>query len=434
MKRKLLSILALLCLTASSAWAGVIESGTNGNITWSLDDDGVLSISGSGEVPEEMFPYDWSNGTKVKKIIFADDCAITKLSTNMFVCYVNDSQLTDVEIKTTVPLAISNLVFYYYQDGAVNFTITAPSITSVGKHPFTNYGSPRYIVFNVPEPIPFDKGSFDDLEAGETVTIPAGCKIHTPGGYVFNDSYYQYEYKYWVEHGMEWKFWDDYGSDLVEGRDYEYSTESTEDLTSENASQVFGSATVIFASYNVTANMVNDAYWSTFYSNECNYQASEGTQVFSVNLTGDAIEMNEIADGIVKRGEGVVLKSNSASISMTPTTEAATGNWDDNSLTGTMSSITNPGNAYVLNYTATNGVGFYKLQSDGTIGANKAYLTYDGDLAREFFLFEEATGIETLDNLTISPIDNSVYDLQGRRVAQPTKGLYIVNGKKVVIK
>ena len=71
MRKKLLSILALLCLTASSAWAGVIESGTNGNITWSLDDDGVLSISGSGEVPEGMFPYDWSNGTKVKKIIFA---------------------------------------------------------------------------------------------------------------------------------------------------------------------------------------------------------------------------------------------------------------------------------------------------------------------------------------------------------------------------
>ena len=29
---------------------------------------------------------------------------------------------------------------------------------------------------------------------------------------------------------------------------------------------------------------------------------------------------------------------------------------------------------------------------------------------------------------------DNYYDLQGRRVAQPTKGLYIVNGKKVVIK
>ena len=28
----------------------------------------------------------------------------------------------------------------------------------------------------------------------------------------------------------------------------------------------------------------------------------------------------------------------------------------------------------------------------------------------------------------------NVYDLQGRKVANPTKGLYIVNGKKIVIK
>ena len=30
--------------------------------------------------------------------------------------------------------------------------------------------------------------------------------------------------------------------------------------------------------------------------------------------------------------------------------------------------------------------------------------------------------------------DENVYDLQGRRVEKPTKGLYIVNGKKIVIK
>lgn len=70
------------------------------------------------------------------------------------------------------------------------------------------------------------------------------------------------------------------------------------------------------------------------------------------------------------------------------------------------------------------------------LGNGVAHLVaYDGSdptLAREFFLFGDATGIEALDNLTISPIDHSVYDLQGRRVAQPAKGLYIVNGKKVI--
>ena len=68
--------------------------------------------------------------------------------------------------------------------------------------------------------------------------------------------------------------------------------------------------------------------------------------------------------------------------------------------------------------------------------ANKAYLTYDGVIggAREFFLFdEETTGVNTL-NGERKTMNGEYYDLQGRKVAQPAKGLYIVNGKKVVIK
>jgi len=45
---------------------------------------------------------------------------------------------------------------------------------------------------------------------------------------------------------------------------------------------------------------------------------------------------------------------------------------------------------------------------------------------------DDATGIHSIDNGQLT-IDN-VYDLSGRRVAQPSKGLYIINGKKVVLK
>ena len=185
-------------------------------------------------------------------------------------------------------------------------------------------------------------------------------------------------------------------------------------------------------SYDVTANLANGAYWATFYSNAGNYQAPVGTQVFAVTLTGTSIEMTEIEDRIVKSGEGVVLKNTTTgSITMTLDTETTpAGDFTGNSLKGTMTSITNPGNAYVLN--GKNGAGFYKLSDGGTIGANKAYLTYSGAGAREFFLFDEATGIEmpTVEDVNADAV---VYDLQGRRVVNPTKGLYIVNGKKVFI-
>ena len=46
----------------------------------------------------------------------------------------------------------------------------------------------------------------------------------------------------------------------------------------------------------------------------------------------------------------------------------------------------------------------------------------------------EATGIETLDGEPLTINHDEVYDLQGRRVSTPAKGMYIVNGKKVFIK
>lgn len=209
--------------------------------------------------------------------------------------------------------------------------------------------------------------------------------------------------------------------------------------TSVNVGPYFDNVThikvTVAAPVNVTANEgATGQYWATFYSNEMNYQAPEGTQVFKVNLTGTAIEMTEITDRIVKSGQGVVLKkTTSGSITMNPTSSNGSGDYSDNSLTGTMTNITNPGNAYVLN-NGTQGVGFYKLSSGGTIGANKAYLTYSSGAAPRFFGFDgNTTGIDaTLVNS--EKVNSVVYDLQGRKVAQPTKGLYIVNGKKVVIK
>lgn len=76
--------------------------------------------------------------------------------------------------------------------------------------------------------------------------------------------------------------------------------------------------------------------------------------------------------------------------------------------------------------------------SNVAVPSSKAYLKvlkadYDASGARLNFVFDDVvTGIRTIDNQTID--NSSVYDLQGRRVANPARGLYIVNGKKVVIK
>lgn len=75
----------------------------------------------------------------------------------------------------------------------------------------------------------------------------------------------------------------------------------------------------------------------------------------------------------------------------------------------------------------------FKKSSGGTLAAGKAYLVMAGAGAPELGVdFGGTTGI---DNVQSSKVNvQSYYNLAGQRVGNPTKGLYIVNGKKVIIK
>ena len=87
---------------------------------------------------------------------------------------------------------------------------------------------------------------------------------------------------------------------------------------------------------------------------------------------------------------------------------------------------------YVLN-----GKRFVHVSSAGTIAANRCWLEVgNATTARQLQIVNgETTGIKNLnDNDNENENENCYYDLQGRRVAQPAKGLYIINGRKVVAK
>ena len=75
--------------------------------------------------------------------------------------------------------------------------------------------------------------------------------------------------------------------------------------------------------------------------------------------------------------------------------------------------------------------------STGNINGFRAYFQLH-DLpneARSFAMnFDDETTALTLVNSEQRRVNSEVYDLQGRKVAQPIKGLYIVNGKKFIIK
>ena len=85
--------------------------------------------------------------------------------------------------------------------------------------------------------------------------------------------------------------------------------------------------------------------------------------------------------------------------------------------------------------------GKFKKINTGVMPANKAYLPIantllSGSGAREFtFIFNDGatTGVSEVTSHTAQQPD-AIYDLQGRKVETPKRGLYIINGKKVMIK
>ena len=97
---------------------------------------------------------------------------------------------------------------------------------------------------------------------------------------------------------------------------------------------------------------------------------------------------------------------------------------------------------FILANDATKGVGFYPLSKAGELGPNKAYLQLPtaalpagARVIRLLFEDEETTGVGAALNDKCKMInDKAVFDLQGRHIAKPTRGLYIKAGKKVFVR
>ena len=95
-----------------------------------------------------------------------------------------------------------------------------------------------------------------------------------------------------------------------------------------------------------------------------------------------------------------------------------------------------------MDVTVGEGYTLYKdefvMVSSGTLPAGITFLPASGTLARMLTIYADDGNVTGIDD--IGQADNgqsgndNYYDLSGRRVERPTKGLYIVNGKKVVFK
>ena len=215
----------------------------------------------------------------------------------------------------------------------------------------------------------------------------------------------------------------------------------------------------------------NDTYWATF-SNPTNdvtlsVPSDRTLNVYNATVSGGKMTLTERNNQVAKE-EGVLLKTDGEYVNAkaNKTNELTAASSDENHLVATPAeaqTVTAETGCklYRLTYNKAatkEGLGFY-LSVDKDNNSNdgislkatpgKAYLQVSENEAKDpssaalarSFVFgggNETTGIE---GITIMGTDvqrhgtiEGIFDLQGRKISNPTKGIYIKNNKKVVIK
>lgn len=181
----------------------------------------------------------------------------------------------------------------------------------------------------------------------------------------------------------------------------------------------------------------NDTYYATF-SSACAC-AFVGAEVFTVNVEGENIVLNEVASKQVPANTGVLVKStaNVVAVNRLETAPAIEGT---NLLKPACEKMTEGFKFYKLaydNFTEKTGLGFYWGATEGgafTVKPGLAYLAVPQAQAANVkgFSFDGTqTGINGVEATTAK---GAIYNLNGQRVEKAQRGIYIQNGKKFIVK
>lgn len=212
------------------------------------------------------------------------------------------------------------------------------------------------------------------------------------------------------------------------------------DITEYLQFKVSGQAIVCFdITYNTTQQMsvtIKETGYATLYTDYA-VTIPEGVEAFTgkYNAETQTVQLTPVTTTIPKETAVILHTETPGTYSFVKADDVAA--ITNNDLVGTLEEKTvDAQSVYTLGLGgADNTVGMRKY--NGTkIRAYSAYMEAPANAAPFFNLGygeEGTTGIRSIDNGQLT-MDNVYYDLAGRRVAQPSKGVYIVNGKKVVIK
>ena len=182
--------------------------------------------------------------------------------------------------------------------------------------------------------------------------------------------------------------------------------------------------------------------WRAFYDVSQDYEVDANTKIYvaeAKSATEGVVELTALSATAIPHGEAVILKTSAPSHAMVLTETTGVGTLGTNLLAVTDG--TNNVDGYRLGYGeigGVNAVGFFKYATTTAPSAGIVYIDKNNvntsASARGLsisFTDDETTGVS---ELKAQKVEYQYFNLAGQRVAQPTKGLYIVNGKKVIVK
>ena len=160
----------------------------------------------------------------------------------------------------------------------------------------------------------------------------------------------------------------------------------------------------------------------------------ENVKVMTVKVNDDnsTITLNDVAAGtVIPANTGILVKAAQGNHDFVVTSEAGK-DLTNNDLKAATIDETSNGTTYFALTKIGDKVGFALVEKDVVIPAGKAYLKVPEATAAKFFgLDGEATGINSVKT---AKADGAYYTLEGVKTTKPVKGLYIHNGKKIVVK
>ena len=172
--------------------------------------------------------------------------------------------------------------------------------------------------------------------------------------------------------------------------------------------------------------------WSTYCSERrLDLTMTEGITGYIVeSVTNRAVQLKEVK--VVPAETGFIVNGNQSGTLRLKATDGDADNVNGNLLTGTLTATAAPANSYVLS-TKNGQTGFFPVKAGLNIPANKAYLTTTtGGNARQLVMPSgETTGISEPEN---PAAEQSIYTLQGVQVDKASKGIFVKNGKLIIIK